>query len=371
MFLPRRRTFSVFRTLRAERTELCVFRLAPFKQLKRLERINSNVQFAPVRATQGWLVYAHDEALVARWFDYGSGAFSGPERRIAERVAHIPNSVATFAVSRNGKLLLYSETDRDVSVLREVNRAGRLQRQFSFLGSQALQIRVSPDDRHLMFTHPDEKTGNREIWMWDLERDAEARLTSNPANDWFGVWAPDGKGFYFSSDRNTSPIFQVFFKRTLEPGGTEEQLQPSIPQTVADVSRDGRWLLLHRFSEKSQYGLMIAEPRAKTPAEILLDTEFDEWYGRFSPDGRWLGYVSDESGRSEVYVRRMAGGKLENSARVLVSRNGGEYLAWNAKGSEMYYPGPDRTLYAVVRRRGSGGRATSAVSRVRREWVYR
>jgi Tol biopolymer transport system component len=183
--------------------------------------------------------------------------------------------------------------------------------------------------------------------MWDLERDTESRLTSNPANDWFGVWAPDGKGFYFASDRNSSPVFQVFFKRTLEPGGVEELVQPGIPQTVADVSRDGRWLLLHRITPQLQYGLMIADLRAKTPAETLLDTEFDEWYGRFSPDGRWLGYVSDESGHAEVYVRRLAGGRLEGTPRVLVSRNGGEYFTWNAKGNELYYLGPDRTLFAV------------------------
>src|SRR5437762_12107000 len=92
---------------------------------------------------------------------------------------------------------------------------------------------------------------------------------------------------------------------------------------------------------------MIADLRAKTIPEVLLDTEFDEWYGRFSPDGRWLAYVSDESGHSESYVRRLAGGRLDASSRILVSRNGGEYPAWDASGKELYYLGPDRTLHAV------------------------
>ena len=80
----------------------------------------------------------------------------------------------------------------------------------------------------------------------------------------FGVWAPDGSGFYFVSDRNSSPIFQVFFKRTLESGGTEEQVQPAIPFPVHDISHDGRWLLLSRLRQESRYGLMVADLRAKT-----------------------------------------------------------------------------------------------------------
>jgi Tol biopolymer transport system component/predicted Ser/Thr protein kinase len=318
------------------------------KQLRRLERISSNVQFAPVRGAEGWLVYARDEALMARMFNFETGAFQGTERKIAERVAHLPGNVeAAFHMSANGRLLIYSETDRDQSVFQEWDRAGRMLHQSSFVGSQTMQMRLSPDERRILFTHPDEKTGNRDIWMLDLERDTESRLTSNPANDWFGVWAPDGKGFYFVSDRNSSPIFQVFFKRTLESGGTEEQVRPAIPLPVHDISHDGRWLLLSRLSQESRYGLMVADLRAKTPPEVLLDTEFDESWGRFSPDVRWLAYVSDESGRTEAYVRRLAGGRFDASPRIMVSANGGEYPAWNASGNELYYLGANRMLYAV------------------------
>ena len=303
------------------------------KQLKRLERINSNVRFAPVRGDEGWLVYARDETLMARMFNFETGAFRGAERKLTERVEHsVANATAAFQLSTNGRLLVYSETSRDQAVFQECDRSGRMLRQYSFTGVQALQIRLSPDERRLMYSRPDEKTGNRDIWMIDLDRDAESRLTSNPANEWFGVWAPGGEGFYFVSDRNSSPVFEVFFKRTLETGGTEEPLQPRIPYTVHDVSHDGRWLLLARLTRNSQYGLLIADLRAKTAPEVLLDTEFDEWYGRFSPDGRWLAYVSDESGHSESYVRCLAGGRLDASSRILISRNGGEYPAWDASG---------------------------------------
>jgi Tol biopolymer transport system component/predicted Ser/Thr protein kinase len=322
------------------------------KKFRRLDRINSNAGFAPVHGTRGWLVYARDEVLFARMFDLVTAEFSGTERRLVDRVVQSPaNAAAAFQLSSNGRLMVYSETDRDQSVFQISDRAGHTLRQYSFAGRQAVQMRVSPDGGRLLFSHPDEKTNNRDIWMLDLERDTESRLTSNPASDWFGVWAPDGEGIYFASDRTAPPKFQVFYKRTLEPGAPEEALEPALPYPINDISNDGRWALLSRLTPGAQYGLMIADLRAKTPAEVLLDTEFDEPFGRFSPNGHWLGYESDENGRFEVYVRRIIDGHLDSSPRITVSRSRGEYPAWNASGSEMYYLGPDRMLYAI----GFGG----------------
>jgi hypothetical protein len=101
------------------------------------------------------------------------------------------------------------------------------------------------------------------------------------------------------------------------------------------------------MTPKSQYDLLIADLHAKRQPEPLLDTEFDEPFGRFSPDGRWLAYVSNESGRFEAYVRRLAGGHFDTSPRILVSPNGGEYPTWDPSGNELYYLGADRNLYGV------------------------
>jgi Tol biopolymer transport system component len=346
-FLPDGRHF-IF-TARSARSDLncAYFGAIGSNDFRRLDDVTSTAAFAAVDGSEGWLVYGREQSLFARWFDGDAGVFRGPEQRLLDHIAYGPaGATSAFSLSANGRILVYSDTSRAVALFQTVDRTGNVIRRYSYQ-AESIQPRISPDERTLLFSRPDDKTGNRDLWALDLHSDAVSRLTTSPANDWWGVWGSDSRTILFASDRSSSPRFRLFAKHVPEPGAGEEQFHPDEPFLPLDASRDGLWLLGFQNEEDMQAGITILDLRARSGAQTLLDTEFSELVPRFSPHGDWLAYMSDENGRYEVYVRRVAAGRLAPSPRVPISRNGGLYPAWDPAGQELFYVGLDRTLYAV------------------------
>jgi Tol biopolymer transport system component len=352
-FLPDGRHF-IF-TARSARSDMnCAYLGAVgSKEVRRLDNVTSTAAFASVSGSEGWLVYGREQNLLARWFDAGSGVFRGPEQRLLDRLTYSPaGATSAFSLSANGRVLIYSDVNRAESLFQTVDRTGQVARRYSYRG-ETVQPRISPDERALLFSRPDTKTGNRDLWALDLHADTISRLTTNTANDWWGIWGPDSRTIFFASDRFTSPDFRLFVKRVPEPGADEEQMHPKAPFLPVDASHDGRWLLGFQRRRETLAGLATLDLRSGSESQDLLDTEFDELTPRFSSDGAWIAYMSDENGRYEVYARRVDDGRLAPSPRVAISRNGGLYPAWDPAGQELFYIGPNRTLYAV--RFGPGG----------------
>ena len=184
---------------------------------------------------------------------------------------------------------------------------------------------------------------SRDIWIYDLTRNVASRFTFDPAIDMTHTWSPDGRRLVFSSTRDGA--FNLYVKPTSGAGEAELLLQTNNTKGPRDWSRDGRLILFVEQSPETGYDLWVLPLEGERKPVPYLQTEFNEVMGQFSPDGRWVAYVSNESGRGEIYVQPYPadGGKWQ------VSTDGGRQPRWRADGKELFYlTADDRVMAAEI-----------------------
>jgi eukaryotic-like serine/threonine-protein kinase len=250
-----------------------------------------------------------------------------------------------FSVSANGTLAYWSPGnvqskltwfDAQGKVLSTVGQPGPY-------GSVAL----SPDGMHATVSHiaPDL---SRSLWLLDISRGTTTRFDLNPPEAELAVWAPDGRRLIFSSIR--AGLMNDLYEMNLS-GGAD-----ALPVVKSNESKfplswspDGRFLLYNSVGGGTKSDLWVLPLEAGGKPVPFIRTEFDEFDGRFSPDGRRVAYVSDESGRSEVYVRLFSPGPPPSAGSVkwLISSNGGGSPMWRQDGKELYYLDLEGKLIAV------------------------
>ena len=198
------------------------------------------------------------------------------------------------------------------------------------------QIRLSPDDKRVAVSRVDSKTNTWDIWTLDLSNNIPTRLTFDPAIEQDPTWSHDGRSVAYVSQRMGK--FDFFQKAA---GGMTESIlfeSGDHRKTLDDASRDGRFLIFH--TETVLYALPLIGDRKP----IALDrTPFRKAEARFSPDGRWVMYQSNESGASEVYV---ASFPAFDDRRQLTA-HGGADPQWRSDGKELFYLTPDFKLMAM------------------------
>ena len=216
--------------------------------------------------------------------------------------------------------------------------------------------RVSRDGRRVAVSRTVQ--GNTDVWLLDGVR--ASRLTFDAAVDSYPVWSPDGSRIVFSSNRTGQ--FALYQMLTL--GGVEEQLMAASDEYVASYSWsvDGRGLLYGSIASQGNVDLWIVPMVGERTPRAFLKTPFREAYGVFSPDGLWVAYQSNESGRPEVYVRPVVPPSREASAdkpaggvgtaaaaggQWQVSTAGGVFPAWRPDGKELYYLNPAGVMMAA------------------------
>lgn len=285
----------------------------------------------------GQLLYVRDGALVAQPFDAQREAIAGEPAVIAARVTHHLRGDAAFDVSSTGvliynaiqsppssRLVLFDRRGREVQVLTEIGWFGRPR--FSPDGQRVAVEKVSPDDNE-----PD-------LWVYGIKPRSAQRLTTHPAPDVHPVWSPDGQRIAFSSRRRH--VWDVFV-RTVDARNEEEVLF-ALPgdQFVEHWSPDGRFLT---WAERLS-GLWLAPiGSGETPVQIRAGESALQWQSEFSPDGRWLAYMSAESGKPEVYVEPFPA----TGARWQISTSGGTEPHWRGDGKELLYLDAECTVTAV------------------------
>jgi Tol biopolymer transport system component len=203
-------------------------------------------------------------------------------------------------------------------------------------------LSLSPDARQLALDRT--VAGNIDLWILDLERRAFTRLTRTPTPDAFPVWSPKGDRIaYAAAGPGGLDLWQI------PTSGTNEGallLQGPLAEVPLDWSRDGRFLLYRSQPDPSTGADLWALPMDGPPTPLpVARTRADEIQGAFSPDGRWVAVVSDETGRTEVYLRFPAA-----PARTLISTGGGLQPQWRPDGRELFYVAPDGRLMAVALR---------------------
>jgi Tol biopolymer transport system component len=197
---------------------------------------------------------------------------------------------------------------------------------------------LSPDDKWLA-THA-WSSDNFDVYLVDLVRGRRLRFTSDQATEGFPIWSPDSKRVVFLRDKDG-------FKLLVKPadGSAAEELV-GVNGIPVDWSPDGRFILFTSSGRLyaapvTEQGKATGEPFAVTNTNT--NTAFREGLGKFSPDGHWIAYQSNQSGRDEIYVQPFPG----PGATTLVSASGGRYLRWPRKSKELFYLGADGTLFAV------------------------
>jgi Tol biopolymer transport system component len=187
--------------------------------------------------------------------------------------------------------------------------------------------------------------GGYDLWLTDVARSVATRFTFDPANDFSPVWSPDGTQVVFRSINRTGFGPSDLFVKPAN-GSADERPLLATPEgkTALDWSRDGRFLLLARLDAKTQSDLWVLPMTGDNAKPFpVVQTPFDETQGQFSPDGHWIAYTSNESGRDEIYVRPFP----ESGGKFQISTGGGSQPRWRPDGKEVFYVSADSKLTAV------------------------
>ena len=227
---------------------------------------------------------------------------------------------------------------------------------------------MSPGGKLLAVSRTAQQTQAPDIWVLDLDRRNESKLTSDPLTETAPLWSPTGDQIIFRANNNTS---NIQFYRTRPSAGAEAEVIWSRDQQVrahganvsnafsTDWSRDGRFLVYHVTTEDTGYDLWALPLQGDGQPLAVGRGRYNEIQGQVSPDGRWIAYSSDESGQYEIYVQGFPDATA--GPKKTVSSGGGTQPRWSGNGRELFYVRADGTLMAVAVRL-QGGLALGAVT---------
>ncbi len=281
-------------------------------------------------AASGHLLYAQGETVLTVPFDpRRMEVTGGPTPALAGVFTYPQNGLSQYAVTDGGTLaFLRSTAITPEQKLVSVDRSGKVQTIRVNVQTHA-GIRLSPDGKRLAIAqheggHPPD------MWVLDINRGSLARLTFGPASNFNPVWTADGKRLFYVSER---PVFDLYGKAADGSGPEEAFFVSANDKFPLSVSPDGKTLLISMYDSKTRNDLWLLPLEGKREPKPLLTTPFEELAGAFSPDGRWIAFQTDESGKAEVYMQDYPGG----SSRVQISTAGGSEPVWSRNGKELFY----------------------------------
>jgi Tol biopolymer transport system component len=271
--------------------------------------------------------------LFAKPFDLTRLETSGEETTVAEGVTLYGDylGIGDYSVSSNGKLIF--DAFRLQTRLVWFDRGGK---ETGVFGEPAPHFffRLSPDGSRVAFSLYDTGTQTTQIWVGDVSRGVATKLTNPPSSNSGPVWSPDGSAITWQSDLKHQA--DIFLQQVSRPGSAEAITDSEDQSIPVDWSPDGKSIL---FMDREHAGgrlmqlstLPLKPPRTKTVFLPRATNDFGD--ERFSPDGRWLAYDRDESGRREVYAISFPAGEH----KVQISTAGGREARWTRSGREILY----------------------------------
>jgi serine/threonine-protein kinase len=308
-----------------------------------------NARYLP----SGHLVYAQRGGLYAVRFDAAARAVMGsPVRVVQDALVGFPRepAISHFDVSADGTLV-YVAGDAAEGLEEQlvwVDRGGRVEaipaagahaageRIFGYMGP-----RVSPDGDRVVFwdTDPDARTGvqgfNGDVWLSDLSRGTLSRLSSDSREDFWSIWTPDGRSVVSTGASGTGNAVGLFSRRA-DGAGAPVRLtvaEGSTWQQPYSFTEDGTLLFFHQSEGGTQHDVWVLPKAEGADPRPVLNGPAEEFQPAVSPDGRWLAYASNESGRDGVYLTDFP----EHRTRWSVSAGGGSEPAWAPDGRELFY----------------------------------
>ncbi len=286
--------------------------------------------YGSAQYASGRLLIVRDKSLMAFPFDAKRLEISGRPLRIADDV-HFDVGVwrGTFTTSENGILAYQVAREGGGGRLTWVDSSGR---RLATVGekSEAFSPELSPDGRRASVVMGDP---NNDVWVYELDRGVQTRLTTNVQAQIAPVWSPDGSRIVFVQGLRGGRAEFVLATIAADEAGKQKDIYESKERfEVTDWSRDGRYLLLDRgnIGATDIWAFPVDDPAKAFP---LVQSPFLEGSGQFSPDGRWVAYTSQHTGRDEVYVTSFPSG----GARWQVSGGGGTQPRWGPDGRQLYF----------------------------------
>jgi Tol biopolymer transport system component len=277
-------------------------------------------------------------------FDAERFMLGGEPAPIADQItlsSEVAN-LAAFSVSQNGTLVYRAGDSGQTRQMVWFDRTGKAIQGFDRESASTVNPALSPDGTRVVFNR---LSGAFDVWILDAVRGNVTRLTSQPFIDVQPIWTPDGKRVLFSSGKGKGG-YSLYEQAA---SGTESDrliLENAEGDFLSprDVSRDGRFLLYLRTNPNTGWDIwaMPLTGSEKKPFPVVATT-FEDRDPVFSPDGRWIAYQSDETGRFEIYAQPFRG----PAGKVAISSGGGTQPRWSGNGKEIFYIGPDSKLMAA------------------------
>jgi len=292
-------------------------------------------------AAPGYLLFYRDRTLLAQPFDLKRFALTGQPTTILTEIYYQPQlQRAVFAVSDNGLLVAQTGSGTALSQPMWYDRNGNA---VGVVGKPGVygNVFLSPNAKSLAVDKTDMESLNTDIWTYELQRDSSKRLTFDPAIDSTPIWSPDAARLVFSSNRLFN--FDLYMKNC--DGAQEERsiARQDVDEWPNDWSRDGKYILYTRSTDL----WFLTLPELKS--SLFLKAASVLRNGQFSPDGKWVAYMSNESGKWEIYVTSFP----EARGKWQVSTGGGEQPRWRGDGKELFYLSPDGKMMAVPVKTGA------------------
>ena len=299
----------------------------------------------------GHLVYSAGAALRAVAFDLSRREIQGTPVTVLPRVLTTTYGAGDYAVAADGTLVYVDAPGTTSSVgfgadrtLVWVDRAGR-EEPLAAPPRAYRQPRLSPDGTRIAASIQDQE---QDMWIWDLPRATLTRLTfAQGGVEWFPLWTLDGRRLLFSSSAGEGGRVSLFWMPA-DGTGKPERLTSGDLHYATGFSPDGTEVVFSQVTQTARGDLLRMSVEGDHRVQPLLQTPFDEQEGTISPDGRWIAYESDSSGRPEIYVRPFPD---VASGQSQVSTGGGRRPLWARDGQELFYlaqtAGPTSTLMRV------------------------
>jgi Tol biopolymer transport system component len=281
--------------------------------------------------------------LTGQPFDAERLQFAGESFRVADQVeVNVNWGNASYSVSNTNRLAFRPPDAEGTGHLVWFDRSGK---QVGTTGESGTVLpTLSPDEKRVVVS----REPTNDLWMADLERGTFSRITFDRTIQVIPIWSPDGKHVLYRSSRTGTG--DLYLKDTNGTSPDQALLKSPETKSPTDWSRDGQFIMYEVNGNETRADLWLLPMSGDRNPRPYLRGPYNEQQGRFSPDGKWVAYTSDESGGPQVYIQ----GFPETASKLQISNNGGADPRWSGDGNELFYISADQKMMSVRIERTNG-----------------